>query len=168
MPITLEELNRRNVVGNLGLPLGTTVEIEAEVVSGRSLQRKGYESLYLLKVMHVDGKELTTPAVMEFSSKLAAIELPNNTFALYEAKHGTKVNSLDSSQIRDLEIGFIGKRVRLVVYEVGSFDGIPNPLPPDVPLWADWGFQFSTSLIVLSERDAESTNRRTKVGRADR
>jgi hypothetical protein len=62
----------------------------------------------------------------------------------------------------------VGKKVRLAVYEVGSFDGIPNPLPPDVLLWADWGFQFSTSLIVLSERDAESTNRRTEGGRAYR
>jgi hypothetical protein len=161
-PITLKELNRRNVVGNLKLPLGTAVEIEAEVVSGRSLRRKGYDSLYLLKVTHVDGKELNAPPLMQFSSPgFASVELANHTFALYEMKHGTKAKSLDSTQIAELEKGYVGKKVRLVVCEVGSFHGIPNELPKDVPVWADFGFHFSTSLTILNERDAESKSGRT-------
>ena len=162
-PITLEELNRRNVVGNLGLPLGTAVEIDAEVVSGSSLRRKGFDSLYLLKVTHVDGKDLNTHPLMQFSAPgFASVELANHTFALYEMKHGAKAKSLDSSQIAELEKGYVGKKVRLVVYEVGSFRGIPNQLPKDVPVWADFGFHFSTSLTVLNERDTNSKNGRTK------
>lgn len=162
-PITLKELNRRNVVGSLGLPLGTAVEIEAEVVSGRSMRRKGYDSLYLLKVLSVDGKELSTSPLMQFSSPgFAGVELANHTFALYELKHGTKAKSLNSTQIAELEKGYVGKEVRLVVYEVGSFHGIPDQLPEDVPAWADFGFHFSTSLTVLNERDGESKSGRTK------
>ena len=162
-PITLEELNRRNVVGNLGLPLGTAVEIAAEVVSGRSLRRKGYDSLYLLKVTHVDGKELNTPPLMQFSAPgFASVELANHQFALFEMKHGTKAKSLNSSQIAELEKGYVGKKVRIVVYEVGSFHGIPSQLPKDVPVWADFGFHFSTSLSVLNEHDTGSKSGRTK------
>lgn len=162
-PITLDELNRRNVVGNLGVPLGTAVEIEAQVVSGRSLRRKGYESLYLLKVLNVDGEDLNASPLMRFSSPgFAGVELANHAFALYELKHGAKAKSLDSAQIAELEKGYVGRTVRLVVYEVGSFHGIPDQLPKDVPVWADFGFHFSTSLTVLNERGVESKTGRTK------
>lgn len=162
-PITLEELNRRNVAGNLGFPLGTAVEIDAEVVSGSSLRGKGFDSLYLLKVTHADGKELDAPPLMQFSVPgYASVELANHAFSLYEMKHGARAKSLDSSQIAELEKGYVGKKVRLVVYEVGSFHGAPNHLPKDVPVWADVGFHFSTSLTVLKERDANSKSGKTK------
>lgn len=57
---------------------------------------------------------------------------------------------------------FLGKKVRLVVYEVGSFHGIPHQLPEGVPVWADLGFHFSTSLTVLKERDVNSKSGVTK------
>jgi len=156
-PITLEELNRRNVVGKLGLPLGTAVEIEAEVVSGQSLRMKGYDSLYLLKVTHVDGMELGKPPLMRFFVPgFASVKLANHTLALYELTHGTKAKSLDSSQVAELEIGYVGKAVRLVVYEAGNFSGIPSGLPEDVPVWADFAFHFSTSLTLLNEREPSS------------
>jgi hypothetical protein len=159
----MEELNRRNVVGNLGLPLGTTVEIEADVVSGSSLRSKAFDSLYLLKVTHVDGKALNNPPLMRFSTPgFASVKLANHTFALYEMKHGEKATRLDSSQIAELEKGYVGKKVRLVVYEVGSFHGIPNQLPKVVPVWADVGFHFSTSLTVLNEHDAAAKRGRIK------
>jgi len=162
-PITLEELNRRNVIGNLGLPLGTAVEIEADVVSGSSLRSKAFDSLYLLKVTHVDGKELKNSPLMRFSTPgFASVELANHTFALYEMKHGEKPKRLDSLQIVELEKSYVGKKVRLVVYEVGSFHGIPNQMPKDVPVWADVGFHFSTSLTVLNEHDATAKRGRTK------
>ncbi len=162
-PITLEEINRRNVVGRLGVPLGTAVEIEAEVVSGSSLHLKGYDSHYLLKVTHVNGKEVGTPSLFGFSvPAFAAVKLANHTFALYEMKYGTKAMSLDSSQVAELEQGYVGRSVQLLAYEVGGFSGIPRELPKDAPVWADTGFHFSTSLTVLKERDAASKSGRTK------
>lgn len=162
-PITLEELNRRHVVGTLGLPLGTPAKIVAEVVSGDSLQQKRFASRYLLKVTHVDGKELHTPPVMQFFGfGLASAGLADNHFSLYEMTHGTKSKSLDSSQIAELEQGYVGKKVRLLVYELGGFSGIPSALPKDALTWADVPFGFGTSLRVLSDRDAEQKAGRTK------
>jgi len=158
-PITLEELSRRTVVGNLGHPLGTAVEIEAELVAGHSLRMKAYDSLYLLNVTHVDGKELAAPQLMRFSVPgFVSVKLANHTFALYELKHGKKATSLDSAEIAELEKGFVGKKVRLVVYEAGGFNGIPETLPDDVPVWAHSRFRFSTALTVLAEREVDQRN----------
>lgn len=153
--ISLEELNRRNVVGYLGMILGTSTEIDAEIVSGRSLDVKGYDQLYLLKVTHVAGKKLDVPPMMKFSVLgIKPIQLASQTRALYELKHGVQVDRLSSLQIEELEKGYVGKKVRLSVYETGGFTGIPKQLPEDVPEWADTGFQFSTSLVVLNELKA--------------
>lgn len=151
-PITLEELNRRQVVGHLGLPLGTAVEIDAEIVSGSRLGRKGYESLYLLRVTRVNGQELKASRVMRFSSpEFASVDLASDMFALYEMRRGTKAKTLDSSQIAELEEGYVGRKLRLNVYETGSFGGIPHQLPKDMPTWTDEEFRFATELIILKQ-----------------
>lgn len=162
-PITLEELNQRTVIGKLGLPLGTAAEIDAEVISGCDLRLKGYESLYLLKVTHVNGKKLDAPPLLRFSVPgFAAVELADTTFSLYEMKNGTKAHSLTSSQIAAIEKGYVGKSLRLLVYETGGFWGVPRQLPDDVSVWADASFHFSTSLIVLAQRHKRSESGRTK------
>jgi hypothetical protein len=162
-PITLQELNRRNVVGNLGLPLGTAAEIEAEMVAGSSLRRKELDSLYLLRVTHVNGKELSGSPLMQFSTpRPATVERANHTLALFTMKRGAQATSLDAARIAELEKGSVGKKLRLVVYEVGSFQGIPSHLPKDVPVSADSGFHFSTSLMVLKEREPNGNNGRTE------
>lgn len=162
-PITLEELNRRNVVGRLGLPLGTPVEIQAEVVAGRSLRMKAYASMYLLKVLKVNGKSMNdTPLMPFYTLGFVNVDLANEAFALYTMKHGTKVTRLNSSEIAELEKGYVGKKVRLVVYEVGCFKGIPKNLPEDAPIWQDTGFHFHTSLTVLKEIRSKSKRDRAK------
>jgi len=152
-PLTVDELMQRPVIGELGLPLGTATEIQAGIVSGDSLNEKGFELLYLLNVTHVGGKKLDRPRMLEFSVPgFTGVKLANHTFGLYELKHGKKAGSLDSAQIKTLEQGYVGKTVRLVVYEVGDFSGVPHELPKDVPVWAGRTFHFSTSLVVLADR----------------
>lgn len=153
-PIDLTELSRRGVAGTLGLELGTTAEIEAEVIAGSSLRSKEYLSDYLLKVTRVDGRKLDRPPVLRFSVPgFASVKLANHTFSLYKMKLGTEANSLNSEQIAELERGYVGRTVRLVVYEVGSFGGMPRKLLKGVRRWLDVAFNFSTSLIVLDECD---------------
>jgi hypothetical protein len=151
--ISVADLNSRPVVGELGVPLGTVVEVEATVVAGRELRVKGLSSLYLLEVTHVNGRSLTEPQMMEFAvPPWISASLANDNLDLHEMKTGQKAGSLDGDAIEELERGYVGKRVRVAVYEVGRFTGIPRNLPDDVPVWADVGFWFRSSLIVVAER----------------
>ena len=107
----------------------------------------------LLRVSEVDGRPLPQLPVMEFSvPSFVDVELANDNFDLYELKNWTRAGSLDSAQIEELQKGYVGKQVRLAVYETGGYSGIPDNLPHDVPSWQDHGFGFSTRLIVLAER----------------
>lgn len=156
-PITIAELNRRQVVGDLGVPLGSAVEIRATVFAGSELNRKGYDSMYLLRVTHVDGKELEQPQLMEFSVPgFVRTDVVNDPFDLYKMKMGQKASSLSSEQIAELEKGYVGKTVNLSVYEVGYFSGLPRNMPRGARVWQDRAFHFSTSLTVLVDRAVEA------------
>lgn len=156
-PISLDEISRRQVVGDLGVPLGTVVEIRATVFAGSELNSKGYDSIYLLKVTHVDGRELERPQLMEFSVPgFVRAEVVNDSFDLYEMKMGQKARGLSSEQIAELEKGYVGKSVNLTVYEVGRFTGLPHKMPRGAPVWQDRAFHFATSLTVLVDRGVEA------------
>lgn len=153
-PITIGEINLRSVMGGLGLTLGTPAEIQAQIVAGRDLERKAYNGLYLLKVTHVNGTQLDEPRLFTFSVPgFVHAHLATTEFELHKLKHGAEPGSLSTEQLAELDQGYVGNTVRLVVYEVGSFSGIPSDLPEDVPMWADVPFHFSTSLRVVAQRD---------------
>ncbi len=143
----------RAAIGKLGVPFGDAVEIRATIVAGSETRRKQYQSSYLLRVSEVDGRPLSQPQLMEFCVPgFVSAKLANDDFDLYTLKTGKKTGSLDSAQIEELQKGYVGKTVRLAVYETGGYSGIPANLPSDVPVWQDHGFGFSSSLIVLAER----------------
>jgi hypothetical protein len=150
---TAVSLTERPVVGALGIELGTVSEIRAIVIAGNQLRTKQYQGSYLLRVTDVDGRALTKPRLMEFSiPSFTRVKLASDAFGLYELKTGIKAGPLDSKQIAEIEKGYVGKEMRLVVYETGRYSGIPANLPKDVPVWQDHAFEFSTSLVVLAER----------------
>ena len=152
-PLTIADLNERQVIGQLGVPLGTVVEIKATVVAGDDLRKKLYQGAYLLRVTEVDGRGLESLPVMTFFVPgFSSVKLARNDFELHKMKTGKKVSSLNQEQIETLQQGYVGQQMRLVVYEIGRFAGIPKQLPNDVMSWADVGYGFSTSLYVLAER----------------
>lgn len=152
-PIEIAELNRRPVAGALGVPLGTAVEIQARVVAGRDLRSKAYDGLYLLKVTHVAGRKLDDFQTVKFTvAGFVSVQLARNAFELFHLKTGKRAESLNSKQVAQLENGYVGRNVRLVVYETGGFVGIPHKFPTDVPVPASSGFHFATELVVLAER----------------
>ena len=152
-PLTLDDLHRRPVIGQLGVPMGTVVEIEATVMAGHQTRLKALESAYLLCITHINGQPLSGPVVLEFGIPgFVSTALAADTFTLYEKKHGEAAHSLDSAQIAELEKDYVGRPVRLLVYEVGEYSGMPMNLPNDVPPWQDLGFGFSTRLIILADR----------------
>jgi hypothetical protein len=76
-------------VGALGLPLGTVARIRAGVVSGRDLHDKGHSGQYLLRVTHVDGRELDAKPLCEFGvPAYLRKNLARTDFELYDLKHG--------------------------------------------------------------------------------
>jgi hypothetical protein len=146
------ELNERPVIGELGIPLGTCADIEAKVMAGRDLRLKQYDGAYLLSVTHVGSKRLATPVNLRFGTAPGgSVNLARDGFELHELKTGKKTGTLTDTKIRELEEGYVGKTMKLTAYEVGRFSGIPRNFPEGRLPWADTGFHFSTSLVVISE-----------------
>jgi hypothetical protein len=152
-PLRASELNERPVIGELGIPLGTCADIQAKVIAGRDLRLKQYDRAYLLSVTHVGNKLLATPVTLRFiTAPGVSVKLASDGFELHELKTGKKTGTLTDTKIRELEEGYVGKTMKLTVYEVGGFSGIPRKMPEGRIWWADSGFHFSTSLVVISEQ----------------
>src|SRR5713101_5928561 len=56
------------IIGRLGVPLGTVVEIDATIVAGRSLEPKEFMGAYLLKVTRVASNSIPNPPTCRFST----------------------------------------------------------------------------------------------------
>jgi hypothetical protein len=146
------------IIGDLGVPLGTVVEINATIVAGSSLGWKDVSLDYLLKVIKVGSNSLANSPTCEFKiHPWDDVKIAPNAFALYELKNGKKIGSLSSSQISELERGYVGKNYRLLVYEEGMFTGVPEHLPEDYVVWQDRPFGFRSHLIVLRILDESET-----------
>ena len=154
-PLRASELNERPVIGELDVPLGTCADIQAKVIAGGELRLKQFDGVYLLSVTHVGNKRMTTPINLRFDKAPGvSAKLAGDHFELHELKTGKKTGSLTDAKIRELEKGYVGKTVKLTVYEVGRFSGIPQKMPEGKAFWwADTGFHFSTSLVVVSEQE---------------
>lgn len=152
--INADELEKKDVVGSLGIPLGVCAEIKAEIVSGESGKTRT-DGMYLLKVTHVDGKALAAPATCEFVVGFLAgsrVKLANDVFEMAELQSGKPATSLSDRRIKELEKGYVGRKVKLYAYETGSFQGIPdrNPLSN---MYQGHGFMFIRQLVVIDQRD---------------
>lgn len=151
--IKWDDLNRSvRVVGAIGLPLGEVAKIEVLVVPGRETCKKALDGSYLLRVLKVNGRELSDGPLMEFKNRsLAHVPLAPNTFSLCELKRGERADSLTDAQIRELEKDYVGVRFILSAYEAGLFSGIPRNLPKDLFPWQDHAFLFTTHLVLLQD-----------------
>jgi hypothetical protein len=150
--IHVRDLWERPVIGELGLPLGTAAEIRATIVTDET-NSKGGEGRYFLRVTEVNGHILSKPKRFDFSvPSFPAVPLADNRLDLYAWKHGEASPGLTNNEFKKIDEGYVGRVVRLGVYETGEFSGIPNPLPTGVGGWQDHSFGFSTSLVVLVER----------------
>jgi hypothetical protein len=149
--IPAAELNKRAVVGMIGIPLGRVAEVECVIVGRREHLKD--ESDYLLKVVAVDGARLTQPPSLHFEVPTwARVELASDPIALHRLRKGKEASSLSDEQMRELEAGYVGRTVRLAAYETGGFTGLPRNWPKGAPSVQGRGFSFTTSLVLLAER----------------
>jgi hypothetical protein len=151
--MTSQQIQMAVVIGRLGMPLGNCVEIRVTIVRSES-NTKAADGRFFLQVTHVEGQELRTPMECGFSIHQFAtdkVKLASGDFELHKLVTGKAAGSLSSDQITQLEKGYVGKSVKLIVYETGSFQGSPNRLPKEVLVWQDHGFGFSTQVIVMHQ-----------------
>lgn len=148
-PLSISDLKSRPVIGDLGVPLGKVVEIEATIIGGNQFNTKGTHDRFLLQVNKVNGDELKANPIMDFGSRFG-VDLPSDIWSLAELKTGKKVGEVTRKEAEQLEKAYVGKKVKLVAYETGSFSGIPK-LPKGIESWQDHGFGFSNSLAILAK-----------------
>ena len=154
--IPVEALNTIAVIGKLGIPLGEVATVRATIVDGDSLRTKADMGSYLLRITEVNGEKLESAPIIDFFlAPGSRAELANDNFELHELRTGTKTGELAGPEIRKLKEGYVGQALRLQVYELGSFSGLPKNLPKEVMVWQDRGFHFRTYLRVLREVHAK-------------
>jgi hypothetical protein len=155
-PTTVPELMhpRKIIIGVLGVPLGTVVEIEATIVSGNDVPENSpnMDRAFFLSVAKVGETILPQPKVIGFSVPFSAVNLPVS----YDDLPSSKNVSLNPSELKDAlrrEIRqYVGSRHRLVVYEAGRIDGVPKSIPEDCMVWAGRVFGYEPYLVVLKTR----------------
>jgi hypothetical protein len=151
--ISVEDLASRKVtvIGHLGVPLGTLVEVEATIV-GRGESKMSANS-YRLRVESVNRGVLPNPPEMRFGTRGVASRatLPATTSELAEQQTG-KPSQWTDEDLEKWERDFVGSRHTLLAYEEAFFAGIPrNPDGFPTISYAGYGFHFSTLLVVVDE-----------------
>lgn len=113
-------------------------------MSGRSTRRKAYDGQYLLSITKIKGKSIEKPILTVFSNAPGNVaRLANDTLSLYELKKGKRTGRLSEEDVTEIEHDYVGKQLKLYVYESGQFHGIPENLPEGTGGWQDTGFGFS-------------------------
>lgn len=147
------------ILGRFGQPLGECVKLRAKIYEVD--ERKGSNGDYLLLVSHVNGKELPRPVGgVEFTvTGLAVGKIANDAFQLYEMRTGQKAKFLNTQIKEQLNVGYVGSTVEVIVYETGGFYGKANNLPKGIPegpamqMRSPSEYHFELSLYAVKVED---------------
>ncbi len=101
--LTTDEIIRAEVIGKLGIPLGTCVDIQATVEAARKPTSKQNSGKYFLKITHVKGNKLIEPLferfyISNFASE--SVQLADSEMNLYKLKNGAPEGWVDSDEIK--------------------------------------------------------------------
>lgn len=121
-PISLPELHDRGVLGRLGRPLGTVVEVSGTVVVNDARAKGHDDEPFLLQVETVDGHKLVEPQAF-FSS--------------------------DMPLIRERPSLKVGDAFKCAGYERGGYQGSPEGESRYVPPYAARAFSFVVDFVVV-------------------
>jgi hypothetical protein len=159
IPVTEFTQNQKVIVGLLGVPLGTVVEIETTLVAGSAIPDAlpNLARTFLLSVEKVNGVALSQPKIIDFIVYSEA-KLPASYEDLPSSKtHASKLTMSELEAALAAEARqYVGSRHRLAVYEAGRFDGVPEKIPEDCMPWSGSNFGYHPYLVVLNIREAGS------------
>lgn len=122
--ITIEELNTTQLVGQLGVPMGTIVEVDCQFSHLHQPCAKIDEGIFLW-VYAINGKALVSPKAFRFEP-------------LFPSDIWTGIQKSD-------------RRIKLVCYESGQFYGCPVNIFDYAGIFSTpiTGFAFDTFLILV-------------------
>ncbi|QEG21967.1 hypothetical protein [Mariniblastus fucicola] len=154
LPIPLDEISERGVMGKLGVPLGTSIAIEAQIIDGNTLRKKSTVSTYLLRVTHVDGQKLERTRDMRFGVFPLSFDFQKMPLASTHSGFNKLLDEINTQPLTKRERiekkkDYVGTVVKLWCYETGGYVGTPDNLPEGIGGWPDTGFHFSPRLLVL-------------------
>ena len=139
----------------LNVPFGTMAKLEVEIYDGDSVKALAYQSCYMLKVNSVNGKVIRDTLLLKFIDEDET--LANDDRALSGLTYNKTIDSLTDNQIYEMKKKYVGKKFKVMAYEIGQFTGIPDkyfeykPIVPGIPhIFANRGFFFEHSLVIVS------------------
>lgn len=149
------EIRDRSVViiGDLGVPLGTPVEIEATIVHAVD-EISDTKTKYCIAVNAISGKRLSTPRVFNFRAERELWSLMAATESELKAlldgyvrgDSGEKLK-MTYDQANKYLLNYTKTLRKLTVYESGRFIGRARQLPP--PSSKAPEFKFETYLVIV-------------------
>ncbi len=145
--LTLDDLDRRPIIGRLGVPLGTLVCVDITVIRGDDLGTKADVGSYRVRVDRVQGKPVSPPLVMPFIAMFTRPKIPSDSAELPALRGGRVGDEPDPEKDEAVEARFIGRSFHFRAYEVGRFDGAPTNLP--AVYWQEHGFAFVPLLLLV-------------------
>jgi hypothetical protein len=135
------------IVGKLGQPLGTIMEIKCRIVDDKPSYRL-HKGIYQLNILEINKKPVTEKIISEFEDETG--NLPAYDFALYKFLYKKDTGILNSDMVEKMNKEYVGKEFTLFAYETGSYVGLPDNYYKYAPMRNGTSFYFKTFLIVIS------------------
>jgi hypothetical protein len=139
----------------LNIPFGTIAKLEVEIYDGDSVKWLAYSNCYLLKVNSVNGKIVRDTLLLKFIDETET--LANEDDRLSELTYSKTIDSLTDKQLYEMKEKYVGKKFKVMAYEIGQFTGVPDkyfdykPVVPGVPhIFSNRGFFFEHTLVIVS------------------
>lgn len=145
------------IVGDLGVPLGTPTKVDATIVSQEAPYGAGGQFyVYRLRIQKINGVPVAKPKTFEFWAEdeqksllvgtPGALETLLSDLVAGRSIIRRRVTEQEAVELRD---NYTKTTRQLVVYECAKFVGRPVTLPLGRPASNVPSFRFSTFLVVV-------------------
>lgn len=147
---------RTIIAGHLGLPLGTPVEVEAQVVLVTIPDQKNTRTYHMV-VTKIDGASLSQPKIFRFraESELRSLmprtehELKKLLNSYVEGDSGPEMQ-ITKVQAEAYLLEHTVRHRKFTVYETAEYTGRPRSLPAPKPIYYAPDFAFETCLVIVA------------------
>lgn len=145
-------IGREIIIGELGLPLGTPVQVEGYLLPPQKSAYFAFPVEITLAIDTIAGEKIDAPRKFSFRVESPVASKLDNTESELKKVFDFFVQEHDLSREQaDKMFGDYAKvRRKLLVYESAYFIGRPRNLPPAAPRIATPPFGFETFIVVVA------------------